>query len=126
MAVTVHLAHVAVYGVDTGDADGHVGCGVAPGPAKGVRDDNRDHDAQAVLNRLADAPCRGVGVVRQQREGVVARYVGGVDAGVGAVETVLGLGDDYPTVHAHDTFGFPEHPFSMPRVPAVAFRDGDG
>ena len=50
---------------DAGDADGHIGHAVAPGPSEGVRHDDADGDTEPVSEHLTDAAGRLVGVDRQ-------------------------------------------------------------
>ena len=82
---------------EAGDADGHVALPVAPGAAEGVGDDHGGPVGQ-----------RGAQARGRSRRGRAAggrarrprRRVGGVDAGVGAHEAVVGAADEHAALRA--------------------------
>ena len=88
-----------------------------PRPPEGVGDDHRDLDAELVARGVAQCARRGVGVDRQQRDQALAADVRGVDAGVGADEAVVRLGDEHARTLADDAGRLPEHSLDLPQPP---------
>ena len=96
MAVHVGRADVVAHRQHAGDADRDVRLAVPPRAAEGVGHDHRDLDAEALARSDAHDLAGGVGIDGEQRDEVFAADVGGVDAGVGALEAVPRLRDQHP------------------------------
>ena len=86
---------------DPAHADRDVGEAAPPRPSERVGDDDRDVDAGAGAERVADVLGGAVGVDREQR-GLAGVDVRQVDAGVRAHEAVPRLADDEVAAPAHD------------------------
>ena len=88
---------------DARTAEGDVGETATPRPAERVGHDDRDVDAGARPDAVAQAAGRSIGVVGKEHDPAVLD-VRPVDAGVGADEAVLRLADDElaaPAQHSH-------------------------
>ena len=92
----------------TGAADRHVDHARPPGAAERVRDDHPEPGPERLVQSLPDAFGRGVGVERQQRQRARVQ-VRGIDPGVGAHESVPGLGDHQVAPPSHHPRGLGLH-----------------
>lgn len=84
--------------------DRDVGQPVAPGPTKGVRDDDADLHAEGVPQPVPDGPGGDVGVLRQQQHGP-GRRVRRVDPGGGQDQPLPVLHDPQRPAPGHDPHG---------------------
>ena len=75
-----------------------------------------------LAQRARRARARGVGVAGEEHERLVVGRVGGVDAGVGAHEAVVGAADQHPALGAHELGGLVEDDLDRARVLAVLGR----
>ena len=101
-AVAVGAPAPVVERREAGAADRDVGLAEAPRPAEAVGDDDRGPGAGGGLDLGAQPPGGGVGVLGEERDGVGRGDVGGVDPGVGADPSAVGLRDQDAELGADD------------------------
>ena len=105
-----------------GAADRDVDLAVAPGASEGVGDQHGGGDAEPSAEARPQSPGRSVGVDRQQDQGVVVGRVGGVDAGVGADESVVGDADQHAVGGAADLARLVEHDLDVAGILSAELR----
>src|SRR5262245_57857579 len=97
-AIEVYLASVVDERGKAGDAERDIRQPLAPRPAEGIGDDHRDLPPEPALKRFPQALGRVVGVLRKQDDSSL-RGVRGVDAAVGADESLPRLDDQDAAIH---------------------------
>src|SRR5215813_5291607 len=112
----IKLAGIILDRLDTRETDRNVDQAMPPGASKGIGDNHRHIESEALTQSLSNRPCRRIGVGREHSHHLFAFDIRLIYAGISANKTVMRFGNEDPTVHFDDAARLLQHNLDMARI----------